>query len=333
MSRRLATLAFLPIGVVLLATTGGRYRVEAFSTSSRSVVPSCWSGTTELGRFINHDAHPRSAVTRDSIRSLSMVSLPGNEQEERDNKSLVTLENDNDNNNQSLMPPSQHHHHRSPHESIDWIDDSKHVELVGLITWMSVVSVFILINNFMGPWPQFLSHVPERLWFLGHMVGGVLFGGGVVLTTAVEWLVVQNRNPAVLQFWFDKVPLLDMALVLPGLTLSMVSGTGLSIVRYGGLALAPPHIQYAFWALVSFAVWWAVTDLTTQGSALNAVLDLSPDDYDDDFDDNKNTKIQNAVVNVPDEVSNRLVSNLVSCVMVFVMYGIMVMKPGTLHHW
>jgi hypothetical protein len=183
------------------------------------------------------------------------------------------------------------------------------------------ISTFVLINNFVGPWPDFLRDINERVFFLGHMIGGVLFGGGVILTTCIEYMVAQTRNSSVMQFWFDKVPLLDMAIVLPGLTLSMVSGTGLTVVRYGGLAHAPQHIITAFWALVAFAVWWGVTDLTTQGSALNAVLAATGEDGNGDMD------------KVPDEVSGRIVSNVVSCVLVFALYGIMVMKPGTIHYW
>jgi hypothetical protein len=141
------------------------------------------------------------------------------------------------------------------------------------------------------------------------------------LTTAIEWMACQTKNSAVLIFWFDKVPLLDMALVLPGLTLSMVSGTGLTIVRYGGLDHAPQHIINAFWALIAFAIWWALTDLTTQGSALNAVLEASSKSSNDDLEE------------VPKEVSGRVVSNLGSCFLVLVLYGIMVLKPGTIHYW
>ena len=87
--------------------------------------------------------------------------------------------------------------------------------------------------------------------------------------------------------------------------------------------MAPPHIIYAFWALVAFAAWWALTDLTTQGSALNSVLEASVAMADDDKE----------MDSVPDEVKGRTISNVVSCVLVLVMYGIMVLKPGTLHYF
>jgi hypothetical protein len=65
--------------------------------------------------------------------------------------------------------------------------------------------------------------------------------------------VVQNKNAPVLQFWFDKVPLLDAVIVLPALTVSMISGTGLTIKRYGGLALAPTHIPIVFYTLIALS--------------------------------------------------------------------------------
>ena len=133
-----------------------------------------------------------------------------------------------------------------------WEDDSKFVELVLLTAWGVAISAFILINNFIGPWPAAMAQVPERVWFVLHMLGGMLFGGGVILTTCIEWLVAHNRNSPVAVWWFDKVPLLDAAIVLPALTMAMVSGTGLAIEHYGGLGVAPIHISLVFYALVAF---------------------------------------------------------------------------------
>jgi Fe2+ transport system protein B len=59
----------------------------------------------------------------------------------------------------------------------NWVDESKHVELFGLIVWMVSISAFIFINNFVGPFPDFFRNVHERVFFLGHMIGGMLFGG------------------------------------------------------------------------------------------------------------------------------------------------------------
>jgi len=200
----------------------------------------------------------------------------------------------------------------------DWIDESKKVELIALTIWMLSISAFILINNFSGPWPLAMKAVPERMFFLSHMIGGMLFGGGIILTTCIEWLVANSRNAPVLQFWFDKVPALDGFIVVPALTISMVSGTGLSIVRYGGLNIAPPHVGAIFWTLIAFMIWWAVTDLTTQGAALNAVNKMY-----DSFQEGEDP-------DTPDVVLNRHTSNVVSCFFILLLYSMMVLKPGTL---
>ena len=60
-----------------------------------------------------------------------------------------------------------------------WEDDSKLVEAVMLLAWAASISAFILINNFIGPWPEQMAMVPERVWFVLHMLGGMLFGGCV----------------------------------------------------------------------------------------------------------------------------------------------------------
>lgn len=201
----------------------------------------------------------------------------------------------------------------------DWVDESKKVELIVLGIWGIAISAFILINNFTGPWPLFMKSVPERVFFLSHMVGGMLFGGGIILTTLIERAVAKSNNPSVLQFWFDKVPELDGLIVVPALTVSMVSGTGLSIVRYGGLNVAPPHVGAIFWTLIAFMSWWAATDLTTQSTALKAVNSM----YE---------QSQNGVegLETPKVVMDRHFSNVVSCFFILLLYSFMVLKPGTL---
>lgn len=201
----------------------------------------------------------------------------------------------------------------------DWIDESKKVELIVLGIWGISISAFILINNFYGPWPLILKSVPERTFFLSHMIGGMLFGGGIILTTCIERLVAKSGDPKVLQFWFDKVPELDGLIVVPALTISMVSGTGLSIVRYGGLNIAPPHVGAIFWTLIAFMTWWAATDLTTQATALKAVERMY-ERYEDGEEGLETPKV----------VMDRHVSNVVSCFFVLLLYSFMVLKPGTL---
>lgn len=200
-------------------------------------------------------------------------------------------------------------------EEENWEADSKVVELAGLGIWMASLSGFIFANNWIGPWPAFMTHIPERIFFTGHMLGGMLFGGGIIMTTALEWLCVKNRQPAVLTFYFDKVPLLDMALVLPGLTLAMFSGTGLTITRYGGLGIAPAHIPVVFYILTAFAAWWGATDLATQGKAMRAI-----DEW----------VASNGKGDIPQIVQDRFWSNIVSCGFVITLYAAMVLKPGTL---
>mmetsp|Transcript_20127 Transcript_20127/g.36381 ORF Transcript_20127/g.36381 Transcript_20127/m.36381 type:complete len:305 (+) Transcript_20127:65-979(+) len=200
----------------------------------------------------------------------------------------------------------------------DWVDESKKVELIVLGLWAISISAFILINNFSGPWPLFMKSVPERWFFLSHMVGGMLFGGGIILTTCIERLVAKSANPPVLQFWFDKVPELDGLIVVPALTISMISGTGLSIVRYGGLNVAPPHVSAIFWTLIAFMAWWAATDLTTQGTALKAVESMYAS-YQDGEEGLETPKV----------VVDRHFSNVISCFFILILYSMMVLKPGT----
>jgi len=199
------------------------------------------------------------------------------------------------------------------------LSDAKKLELVVLAVWGVSISAFILINNFSGPWPLFMKHVPERWFFLSHMVGGMLFGGGIILTTCIERAVAKSNNPGVLQFWFDKVPELDGLIVVPALTISMISGTGLSIVRYGGLNIAPPHVGAIFWTLIAFMSWWAATDLTTQGTALKAVERM----YERSLNGEEGLE-------TPKVVLDRHFSNVVSCFFILTLYSMMVLKPGTL---
>jgi hypothetical protein len=201
------------------------------------------------------------------------------------------------------------------------LSDAKKIELIALAVWGVSISAFILINNSYGPWPLFMKQVPERWFFLSHMIGGMLFGGGIILTTCIERAVAKSNNPGVLQFWFDKVPELDGLIVVPALTVSMISGTGLSIVRYGGLNIAPPHVGAIFWTLIFFLSWWAATDLTTQGTALKAVERM----YERSLAGEEGLETPKVVV-------DRHFSNVVSCFFILTLYSMMVLKPGTLVH-
>lgn len=207
-------------------------------------------------------------------------------------------------------------------EATPMFDEEKKAELILLGIWGVSISAFILINDISGPWPLFMKGIPERAYFLSHMVGGMLFGGGIILTTCIERLVAKSANAPVLQFWFDKVPALDGLIVVPALTISMISGTGLSIVRYGGLNVAPPHVGAIFWTLIAFMSWWAATDLTTQGTAKDAV-EIMFQKYEDG----------ETGLETPKVVSDRHFSNVVSCFFILLLYSFMVFKPGTIIPW
>jgi uncharacterized membrane protein len=192
------------------------------------------------------------------------------------------------------------------------------VELAGLAVWMGALSTFLLRNNFGGPWPAIISTVPEDVWLFIHALAGMFFGGGIIITTCVEFLVAKSKNPSVLTFWFEKVPGLDLSIVLPAISVAIVSGVGLASVKYGGLGEAPIHIKASLHLLVFFAIWWASTDVTTQGPAAKALQEWSRPTSTD----------ARPTEEVPRIVSLRRVSNIVSCALVLGMYFIMVLKPG-----
>jgi len=193
--------------------------------------------------------------------------------------------------------------------------DDKFVEFAALGTWIGGLSSFLLVNNFVGPWPAvLLQAVPVKFFGLAHGLAAMLFGGGIILTTLIEWLAVDSKNSSVLKFYFDKVPALDSLVVLPALTASIISGVGLSVDHYDSLGQAPFHVVGAISTLLAFAVWWASTDLTTQGTAMEAIQEWT-------LGDTENT-------DVPRIVQFRKFSNVVSCLFVAALYGFMILKPG-----
>lgn len=197
-------------------------------------------------------------------------------------------------------------------------ESSKVWEFAGLGTWIAGLSSFLLVNNFVGPWPeQFLTTTPVEYFGLTHALAGMLFGGGVILTTLIEWLVTSSKSASVLNFWFGKVPGLDAFVVLPALTASIVSGVGLSVDHYTSLGEAPFHVVAAISTLLAFAGWWAVTDLTTQGAASDAI-----EEWASEHDESS------PLSDVPQIVHLRKISNVVSCLFVAAIYAMMVLKPG-----
>jgi len=198
-------------------------------------------------------------------------------------------------------------------------DKAKTVELIALGIWLISLTSFILINNYVGPFPVFLKQIPERVFFFSHMIGGMLFGGGIILTTCIEKLAANSKNPEVLEFYFSKIPGLDALIVVPAVTVSILSGIGLATVRYGGLMIAPPHISAIFDTLIAFMVWWGLTDLSTQTTAIKAVNEMYESYQAGETD-----------LETPKVVLDRHFSNIVSCFFVLTLYSLMVFKPGTL---
>jgi hypothetical protein len=190
-------------------------------------------------------------------------------------------------------------------------------EILGLAAWMGALSSFLLVNNFAGPFPaNIATAVPVKTWGLMHGVGGMLFGGGIILTTCIEWLVTNSKNKSVWNFWFKKVPDLDSKIVLPALTASIVSGTALSVDHYNSLSQAPFHVTAALGTLLAFAGWWGITDLTTQGRATDKIAEITENAQDSDE------------LRIPGILEFRKFSNLVSCGFVAALYFIMITKPG-----
>lgn len=186
-------------------------------------------------------------------------------------------------------------------------------EYIVLGAWISALSCFLLYNNYVQPFPSIIQEIPVQNFGLIHAVTAMLFGGGIILTTLIEWMVVQSKDSRVMSFWFQNVPDLDSKIVLPALTGLIVSGVGLAVDHYGTLGNSPYHVVASISTLLAFAFWWAATDLTTQGKATFAVEEWINGD-------NRN--------NVLHILQLRKISNIVSCLFVLTLYSIMVLKPG-----
>jgi hypothetical protein len=150
----------------------------------------------------------------------------------------------------------------------------------------------------------------------------MIFGGTIILSALVEYLVVKTSDASVMKFWFLDVPQkLDVNVVLPALAGVIVSGVAQANIRYGGLATSPKHVVGVIHLLVTFGMWWAITDVTTQRKTSEMIRRRNSDhDEDDDvhkIDENELHRI----------LTMRLASNVVSCLLVVALYAIMVLKP------
>eukprot|EP00957_Ditylum_brightwellii_P053669 4066426-Ditylum_brightwellii.AAC.2 len=60
-------------------------------------------------------------------------------------------------------------------ESHDKVKDDDNIGIIGLIFWLVSLSSFVLVNNFVGPWPEeLIDAIPEPTCLLVHYIGGKL---------------------------------------------------------------------------------------------------------------------------------------------------------------
>lgn len=189
---------------------------------------------------------------------------------------------------------------------------------LGIGAWFVAISYFIVRNYKFGPWPVWLSSQPKRFWLLVHATCSMLFSGGIIVSTVIEWLVVGSARPDVVAFWFSRVSNIDKALVLPALSGAIVSGMAQAAQDYGCMGEAPKHIRRAIHILATFALWWGSTDLTTQRSAKESVAAWQARARDG----------ASSASGVPSVLHFRRWSNVVSCLFVGSLYALMALKPG-----
>ena len=179
----------------------------------------------------------------------------------------------------------------------------------GVPCWILTVSGFIVANYGTTIRPAFLLKFPLKVWNLVHALGGMVFAGSILTTTILEWLVVANGEESVQKFWFQHVPRVERTVVLPALTVSIVSGVAQSFISYASVRRAPRHVKSALHILSLFAIWWGATDLTTQNRALATTDSVGGD-------------VQKSVMSL------RRFSNVGSCLFLVALYAVMVLKPG-----
>jgi uncharacterized membrane protein len=189
---------------------------------------------------------------------------------------------------------------------------------VSLSLWLFSISTFIIANT-SRPWPtSLLESFSCSQWSFVHAISSMIFGGTIILSALVEYLVVKSGDATVMKFWFLDVPQkLDVSVVLPALAGVIVSGVAQANIRYGGLTTSPKHVVGAIHVLVTFGLWWAITDVTTQRKTSEMIRRQNSDQDEDKIDEKELHRI----------LTMRLASNVVSCLLVVALYAIMVLKP------
>jgi hypothetical protein len=187
-----------------------------------------------------------------------------------------------------------------------------------LLVWLHTVSIFV-VGNYIGKtlWPAFLFLIPVKVWNLIHALSAMLFAGGVVTTTLLEWNLPSiisatagnakkdqeqpdGQSSTMLLTWLWQV---ESRLVIPAVTMSLISGVAQSYHYYNTLRFAPTHVKSSLHVMFLFGIWWAWTDRRSQASIRKHGFDVS-------------------------RVVQRQMSNLVSCAFLVALYSIMILKPG-----
>lgn len=194
---------------------------------------------------------------------------------------------------------------------------------ISLSLWLISISTFIIANT-SRPWPTSLfESLSYSQWLFVHAISSMLFGGTIILSALFEYLVVKSSDKSVMKFWFLDVPQkLDVNVVLPALAGVIVSGVAQANIRYGGLATAPKHVVGSIHLLVTFGLWWAITDVTTQRKTSEMIRqhNIDQDDKNDVVHKIDEKELHNILI-------MRLASNVVSCLLVVALYALMVLKP------
>ena len=193
-----------------------------------------------------------------------------------------------------------------------------------LLVWVHLLSIFIAANYFRTSlYPAFLLQIQPPIWALTHSIGAMAFAGGVITTTLLEWNlpslidktklapgseVDKGGNGAMeLLRWLFQI---ESNLVLPGVTMSLISGVVQSFQNYGTFRYAPLHVKSSLHVMLAYGAWWVIMDRRSQRDLLKGGKDGCSYGYD------KNKLVK------------RRVANVVSCAFLLVLYGIMILKPG-----
>jgi len=188
-----------------------------------------------------------------------------------------------------------------------------------LLVWFHAVVGFVVWNYYSTTtlWPSFFLDIPVRVWNLLHALSAMVFAGGIITTTLLEWQLpslvmnggggggaaagkTSDKDKSMLLKWLWQV---ESKLVLPAVSMSLISGVVQAFDNYTSLRAAPPHVKGALHVMALFAIWWAWTDRRSQA-------DLREGGFDEA------------------KVNARRLSNLVSCTFLVVLYGMMILKPG-----